>query len=50
MKKQKSWADYDAAIRNVYIKDEDEDTVIKEDEDRDSLKPLDSRKYDIYHY
>ena len=27
MKKQKSWADYDNAIRNAYTKEDDEDSL-----------------------
>ena len=41
MKKQKSWADYDTAIRNAYTKEDDED----------SLKSPDSRElYNLHSY
>ena len=42
LRRQKSWADYNAAIRNTYIKEDDE--VSQKFSDEDSQKPSDSRK------
>ena len=43
LRRQKSWADYDAAIRNTYIKEDDE--VSQKCSDKDSQKPSDSCKH-----
>ena len=42
LRRQKSWADYNAAIRNTYIKEDDE--VSQKFSVEDSQKPSDSRK------
>ena len=42
LKKKKSWVDYDNAIRNVYIKEDDDDNDDKEPlkSSEDSRKPM----------
>ena len=47
LRRQKSWADYDAAIRNTYIKEDDE--VSQKCSDEDLQKPSDSCKHAYIH-
>ena len=47
LKRQKSWVDYDATIRNIYVKEDDE--VSRKCTVEDSQKPSDSCKYAYIH-